>query len=63
MGHRQRSPSTLSDILAMTHPGLPIHQTACIYSYNALTISLALISAPLSSRDTTVAVWPFIDER
>ena len=34
-----------------------------IYSYDALTSSQALISAPLSSRATTVAVWPFIDER
>ena len=27
-----------------------------------LTLSLALISAPLSSRATTVSVWPFSDE-
>ena len=32
-----------------------------ILLYNALTLSLALISAPLSSRATTVAVWPVID--
>ena len=33
--------------------------------HDGLTLSLALIqvSAPLFSRATTVAVWPFIDER
>ena len=63
MGHRQRSPSTSSDILALTHPGLTIHHAACIYYYDVLTSSLALISAPLSSRATTVAVWPSFDAR
>ena len=46
-----------------THPGMTIHHAACIHSYNALTSSLVLTAAPLSSRATTVAVWPSFDAR
>ena len=50
-------------IFAITHPGLTIYHAGCIYSYNALTSSLVLISAPLSSRATTLAVRPSFDAR
>ena len=40
-----------------------VHDAGCIHSYNALTSSLVLISAPLSSKSTTVAVWPSFDAR
>ena len=46
--HRQLVSTEFNTINTVTH---------------SLTLSLALISAPLSSRATTVAVWPFIDER
>ena len=49
--------------ICMTHPGLTIHHVACIYSYNALTSSMVLISAPLSIRANTLAVWPSFDAR
>ena len=40
-----------------------MYRADSIYSCNAQTSSQALISALLSSRANTVAVWPFIDER
>ena len=41
----------------------PDPEEAYCMPHDELTQSLALISAPLSSRATTVAVWPFSDER
>ena len=47
--------------------GMVDKQTSRVWTMNwledSLTLSLALISAPLSSRAITVSVWPFIDER
>ena len=42
----------------------PLLKSSVIPQYNLhdLTLSLALISAPLSSRATMVSVWPFFDE-
>ena len=40
-----------------------MYRADSIYSCNAQTLSLALISAPLSSRANTVAVKPYTDER
>ena len=42
-----------------------VHVNYLVYCMpqDELTSSVALISAPLSSRANTVAVWPFSDER
>ena len=52
------------------HLTLNVHRQLVSKAFNTVntfthsqTLSLALISAPLSSRATTVAVWPSFDER